>query len=59
VEFVDDLVNLHPGQLGPEAIELTLRLIISLEQLRALSSLDSRVAALLDLRSIPFPALGE
>jgi hypothetical protein len=54
VKLVNDLVKLYPGQLGPKAVELTLRLIMSLEQLRAFSSLDRRVV-LLDLRSVPNP----
>ena len=59
VELVDDLVKLLPVQFGPEAVDITLRLLMPLEPLRALGGLRGRIAALLDLRSVPLPASGE
>ena len=59
VEFVDDLVKLLPDQPSPEAVGITLRLIMPLKPLCTFSSLNSWIATLLDLCSTPLPASGK
>ena len=56
VEFVNDFVEFLPDQLGPEAVGITLRLIMLLKPLCTFSSLNSWIATLLDLCNIPLPA---
>jgi hypothetical protein len=59
VELVNDLIKLLSGQFGPEAINIILHPVIPLKPLCALGSLNSQIAILLDLYSIPLLVSGK